>query len=186
MIEQPSGSGPILILLRHAKAERGDAGMADIDRPLAARGRADAVAAGAWLARHGREPDQVLCSPARRTRQTWAGVGQGLAHDGWTGANGADAPKVRYEPAIYHGMAGDLVGLLRQLPPEVGTLLLIGRNPTMSDLSQRLDPPHAGTEWLRTCELVVHQLDGGWADLRPGGARIRQRHTARAADDSTA
>jgi phosphohistidine phosphatase len=64
-----------LVILRHAKATpyRGDD--SDVDRPLTARGRADATAAGHWLAAHDLRPDLVLCSPARRTRETWAAVG---------------------------------------------------------------------------------------------------------------
>ena len=61
-----------LVILRHAKAER-PAELADADRPLTQRGHADAAAAGAWLAARGYRPDLVLCSPAKRTRQTWPG-----------------------------------------------------------------------------------------------------------------
>src|SRR5690242_15813577 len=58
-----------LILLRHAKSDWPE-GVADLDRPLAERGRADAPVAGRELARLG-VPDVVLCSPAQRTRATW-------------------------------------------------------------------------------------------------------------------
>ena len=46
------------MLLRHAKADNPPA-VADIDRPLTARGHADAAAAGAWLAHRGYVPDLV-------------------------------------------------------------------------------------------------------------------------------
>ena len=59
-----------LILLRHAHAEPGAAGQADFDRPLSSQGLAEAEAAGRWLADQGLVPDRVLCSPARRTRET--------------------------------------------------------------------------------------------------------------------
>ena len=61
-----------LILLRHAHAEPAAAGQADIDRPLSAQGLAEAEAAGRWLAAQGLVPDRVLCSPARRARESWA------------------------------------------------------------------------------------------------------------------
>ena len=67
-----------VVLLRHAKAER-PARIADFDRPLTARGYADAGAAGAWLAHGGLLPSIVICSPAKRTRQTWHGVALGMA-----------------------------------------------------------------------------------------------------------
>lgn len=40
------------------------------ERPLARRGRRDAPAVGHWLRTAGYQPDQVLCSTARRARQT--------------------------------------------------------------------------------------------------------------------
>ena len=60
-----------LLLLRHAKAVIGEAGMEDFDRPLAERGRKAAGVMGRYLAEHDLVPDLALCSPARRTRETW-------------------------------------------------------------------------------------------------------------------
>ncbi|MFC7481813.1 SixA phosphatase family protein [Luedemannella flava] len=67
-----------LAILRHAKADN-PPGVADLDRPLTPRGHADATAAGAWLAAKAILPDLVICSPARRTRETWHGVALGLS-----------------------------------------------------------------------------------------------------------
>src|SRR5256885_16922284 len=95
-----------LVILRHAKAAR-PAGVADVDRPLTDRGHADAAAAGAWLAARGYVPDLVLCSPAKRTRQTWHGVAMALS--------AAQAPEARYEAAIYHDGVAGLLDLLQGL-----------------------------------------------------------------------
>ena len=67
-----------LVILRHAKAANPE-GVADPDRPLTSRGHADAAAAGAWLAHRDLQPDLVLCSSARRTRETWHGVALALS-----------------------------------------------------------------------------------------------------------
>ena len=80
-----------LVLLRHAKADN-PFGMADADRPLTERGLRDARAAGRWLAQQAL-PELVLCSPARRTRQTWQAVAEQLPAQA--------VPQVRYEPTIY-------------------------------------------------------------------------------------
>ena len=95
------------MVLRHAKAER-PTGVADEDRPLTERGHADAAAAGAWLAARGYRPDLVLCSPAKRTRQTWRAVALALA--------GSDQAEVRYEPDLYHGGVAEALGLVRSVP----------------------------------------------------------------------
>ena len=59
-----------LILLRHAHAEPPAPGQEDFDRPLSLQGQAEAEAAGRWLKEHGYTPDRVVCSTARRTRET--------------------------------------------------------------------------------------------------------------------
>ena len=60
-----------LVLLRHAKAAVDSDTGEDFDRPLAARGREDAPVVGKALADEGADPQVVLVSDARRTRETW-------------------------------------------------------------------------------------------------------------------
>jgi phosphohistidine phosphatase len=158
-----------IVIVRHAKAERPD-GVADIDRPLSSRGHADAGAIGAWLARHDVRPDLVLCSPARRTRQTWHGIAVALA----------EAPEVRYEPRVYDGEARELLDLLRAVDDGVTTVVLVGHNPSVSDLSDLLHPSAGGdSDGLRTSGIAVHRYDGAWADLAEGATSLVEVHTAR-------
>jgi phosphohistidine phosphatase len=159
-----------LVLLRHAKAER-PAGLADVDRPLTARGHADAAAVGAWLAHRELLPAEVICSPAKRTRQTWHGVALAM---------GGSGPEVRYEQMMYGGTARDLLDLIRDAPEDAGTVLVVGHNPTISDLSGLLDPvAMRDSDGLRTSGLAVHRFDGAWADIEPGKAPLTDTHTAR-------
>jgi phosphohistidine phosphatase len=60
-----------LLLFRHAKAERSEAGMEDRTRKLIERGRKDAAKIGAYMASHGLIPDRVIVSPSTRTQETW-------------------------------------------------------------------------------------------------------------------
>jgi phosphohistidine phosphatase len=161
-----------LVVLRHAKADR-PAGVGDEDRPLTQRGHADAAAAGAWLAARGYRPDLVLCSPAKRTRQTWRGVAVALT--------GPDTPDVHFEQALYHGDAEDALDLLRQVPATVRSVLVIGHNPTVSMLSSLLDRgTDRDSDGLRTSGIAVHVPDGDWSALGPGTAPVTASHTARA------
>jgi phosphohistidine phosphatase len=161
-----------LVILRHAKAER-PSGVADLDRALTQRGHADAAAAGAWLASRGYIPDLVICSPAKRTRQTWHGVAVALA--------GARAPEVRYEPGLYDDGIGELLDLLKGVPDRVGTVLLIGHNPTVSALSAVLDDDTArDSDGLRTSGIAVHARDGEWSGYAPGTAALVATGTPRA------
>ncbi|MFY1685894.1 SixA phosphatase family protein [Micromonospora sp. WMMD730] len=167
-----------LVLLRHAKAEQPTTGP-DVERRLTARGHADAAAAGAWLTRQGLLPDVVICSAARRTRQTWHDVALGMTGSRPEGAPAGTAPVVRYAAAAYEAHPDDLLDLVRTVEPEAGTVLLVAHNPGVSLLSALLDPDRADREGLRTSDLVVHRTAAPWAQLTPGGAPIVDRHTAR-------
>lgn len=160
-----------IVLLRHAKAER-PAGIADIHRPLTARGHADAAAVGAWLGRRQLLPDLVICSPSKRTRQTWHGVALAL---------GESEPAVRYEAGAYDGTARDLLDLIRSGAQDAGTVLVIGHNPPISQLSALLDPAAGGgdSDGLRTSGIAVHRFEGAWSDCAPGSAKLTATHTAR-------
>jgi phosphohistidine phosphatase len=164
-----------LVLLRHAKADD-PPGLTDVDRPLLMRGQLDARAAGAWLAGRGLAPDLVLCSVARRTRQTWHGVAEGLADAGVAGG-----PEVTYERRLYTGDAGDLLDLVRAVDDPVGTVLVIGHNPAISDASVRLQPDNAVGAFtgLQTAGLAVHRCTGSWTTLDAATAELVERHTAR-------
>src|SRR5687768_4960118 len=59
-----------LYLLRHAKSSWKQRGLPDHDRPLAGRGRHAATAIADHMRDQGIEPELVLCSTARRARET--------------------------------------------------------------------------------------------------------------------
>jgi phosphohistidine phosphatase len=158
-----------LVLLRHAKAEHPPM-TADMDRSLSARGHADAAAAGAWLASQGLVPDLVLCSPTRRTRETWHAVE--LTLDG--------SPTVVYDPRLYEGGASEMIEAIRDVEQATRTVLVIGHNPTISMVSGVLDPANDVDDGLRTSGLAVHRLAGSWSECGRGEAPLTATHTARA------
>lgn len=122
-----------LILLRHAKsAWPGD--VADHERPLAPRGRRDAPAAGRWLRKAGLAPDLVLCSTARRARETWQLAEENL---------GAD-PETVFEQRVYGASSAELLDLARQTPADIGTLLIVGHDPAMQRAVLELAGPGPG------------------------------------------
>jgi phosphohistidine phosphatase len=150
-------------LLRHAKSDWPD--VPDEDRPLAKRGRRDAPRIGRWLRDRGWVPDVVVCSAARRTRQTWELVAPEL--DG--------TPDVRFEPRAYAASALTLLYLARELPGRYRTALLIGHNPGLEELTASLatadGEPRRGIR-LPTAGVAVVEFAGDWPDLAPGLARL--------------
>jgi phosphohistidine phosphatase len=158
-----------LVLLRHAKAESPEGYGMDIERPLQSRGRADAEAAGRWLLDSGFRPDQVLCSTAQRTRETWQSMESRMGQ-----------MPILYESSLYLADAVEALGLVQTTEVDIGTLLVIGHNPTMSVLSGLLDENGSASDGLHTAGLAVHRFEGTWAALDAHGAPLLQEHTARA------
>ena len=154
-----------LVVLRHAKSSWRTPDL-DIRRPLAERGRQDARAAGEILA--GYRLDVVLCSSATRARQTWEGAVEG----------GASCADVRYSEAIYHAWADELLSELRDLSEDQPTALLIGHQPTLSDLVLGLAKPSELTlqvaERFPTSALCVLTYRGAWRTLGEGKATLKR------------
>ena len=157
-----------LLLLRHAKSAWPD--VADHDRPLAARGRRDAPIAGRWLRETGRVPDQVVCSTARRARETWQLAAAELAA----------SPTVGFDQRVYGAAAGELLDLARETAPRVRTLLIVGHDPAMHQLALALASTRAGDaaalERVRlkfpTGAIAVLEFTGTWRGLGPEQARL--------------
>ncbi|MFB7589994.1 histidine phosphatase family protein [Streptomyces sp. NPDC056169] len=156
-----------LVVLRHAKSAWPE-GVPDRDRPLGPRGLRDAPAAGRFLAETGEQPDLVLCSPARRARDTWELAAAEL--DG--------PPPTRHDPRLYGADAEELLDVLHAVPDEAGTVLLVGHNPGLEDLVLLLAAHGAGDALDRvrtkfpTSATAVLTWHGTWQDLRPGSALL--------------
>jgi phosphohistidine phosphatase len=162
-----------LILLRHAKSAWPD-DVPDHDRPLAPRGRRDAPAAGGWLRKAGYVPDRVLCSTARRARETWQLAEEKLsAH-----------PETVFEGRVYGASSAELLDLARETPAEVGTLLIVGHDPAMRGLTLELasdQPSDAGAEAVGrvrtkypTAAIAVLSFSDDWPALSPGQAHLTE------------
>ena len=155
-----------LVLLRHAKSDWPD--VADHERPLARRGRRDAPVVGRWLGRSGYVPDAVVCSTARRARETWE-----LAAVGLTDAVPGVAPQVRYEPRVYEATVLGLLMLVREFPDDSTTVLIVGHNPSIAEFTVGLAaPPPEPPSTFPTAAVAVLGLAGDWASTGPGEARL--------------
>ncbi|MFE4962962.1 SixA phosphatase family protein [Streptomyces sp. NPDC056660] len=167
-----AGAGPLrrLVVLRHAKSAW-PAGVPDQLRPLAARGRRDAPAAGRALAASDCLPDLAVCSTAVRARQTWD-----LASAQW-----GTPPPVRHDHRVYAAGVPDLLEVVREAPAEVETLLLVGHNPGLEELVLELagDGLDDTLEQVRrkfpTSAIAVLAWHGTrWAALGPGTALLTE------------
>ena len=161
-----------LVLLRHAKSAYPD-GVADHDRPLAPRGKREAGLAGDWLRANLPAFDAVLCSTATRTRQTLA-------------CTGIDAP-VRYVDRLYDASPGMVIEQINGAADDVSVLLVVGHEPTMSQLALGLanpltvnaDAAERISAKFPTSAMAVLQLNGSWTDLELGSVQLADFYVPR-------
>ena len=117
-----------LYLLRHVKSSWDDPSLPDFDRPLSKRGRRAGTAMGRHMEDEGLLPSVVLCSTARRTRDTWRQVS----------AEWDDAPKPRFDDRLYLADTDTMRDLLAELPDDADGVMLIGHNPGIAALALEL------------------------------------------------
>jgi len=154
-----------LLVLRHAKSDWGDAGADDHDRRLAPRGHRGAELLAAHFARTHVAPDVVLCSTARRARETLELAQPGLP----------SSTRVYFERRLYGAGVDELLERIDEVPDDVGSVLLVGHNPGLKDLVIALTAH--GNRALRervetkfpTAAFATIDLDvERWADVQPG------------------
>jgi phosphohistidine phosphatase len=119
---------PRLLLLRHAKSDWSEPGQSDRDRPLAARGRRTALEIGAYMTRHRLIPDHVLCSTARRTRQTFDLLAEQFPAP----------PSVTFADGLYEASSSDILQAIQASGADIHTLLVIGHNPGLQEAATML------------------------------------------------
>jgi phosphohistidine phosphatase len=148
-----------LLLLRHAKAQREPVDD-DESRPLAPEGEQAAARIGRFLAAAGVVPGVLLTSPARRARDTLAGVA--------AAANWEAPQQVRQ---FYETTPASVLATLRELPATAEVALAVGHEPTWSETASRLIG--GGSVRLATGAVAAVGLDiQGWGELSGGRGEL--------------
>jgi phosphohistidine phosphatase len=108
----------------------------------------------------------VLCSTARRARETFEGIASALGDD----------PEVRFEDGLYGASADALLARLQAIPEDVESAMLIGHNPSIESLALLLAASGNDLDRLRskfpTGALATLTFDVPWAELAPGTATL--------------
>ena len=145
------------MLLRHGKSDWASDTGDDRDRPLAKRGERAARTMGELLARPAIRPDAAVTSPATRAHTT---LELAMKAGGWV------CPVLVSEALYGEGTSAVLEEIKRQ-SDEAARLLLVGHEPTWSDLTALL----VGGGGHRVPTGAVAGIDfevDRWEDVRPG------------------
>lgn len=163
-----------MLLLRHAKSGYPD-GVVDHERPLAERGEREAVLAGDWIRANAPTVDAVLCSTATRTRQTLA-------------RTGIEAP-TQFLDRLYDSSPGITLDAIHGVDDlfgtAVGTLLVVGHEPTTSQLALGLADGGDDDAFERmslkypTSSIAVLRTSEPWQQLGPRSATLVAFHVPR-------
>lgn len=154
--------------MRHGKSNKDAEFDHDHQRPLAKRGVRAARAMGRLLQSMGEVPDLVVTSPAVRAVSTAE-----LAHDagGWN-------CEIVQDGLLYEGTLEDILAVIARHGEGVARLMLVGHDPTWSQLLTRLTDARApmktasvaaidlvGADWTTTTDgELVYLLPGRMGD----------------------
>jgi phosphohistidine phosphatase len=150
-----------LVLVRHAKSAWPD-DVADVERPLAKRGRRDAPAVGRWVAENGVTPQVVVVSSALRAVQTAELITAELE----------PAPRRVVTDQAYNARPAELLELVRTLPAEPDVAMVVGHNPGIEALATQLAASDSGLGEFPTSAVCVLEFDGDWASIEPGAGQL--------------
>jgi phosphohistidine phosphatase len=158
-----------LHLFRHAKASWELAGELDYERGLTERGVTDAQLMSEAIEAIDPPPDLVICSGARRARETLEAVAQGLPPEA----------EVRFDDRLYDRFEANsptLLEVLRETPDACTSVLVVGHNPVLHDLAVELAADGEELQALAgkfpTAALASLEFDLPWQRLAGSTARL--------------
>ena len=158
-----------LLVVRHAKTQS-DAPAGDHARELIERGHRNAEAIGAYIHNRIGTPDAIITSDATRARQTAEIVARAVDFTG----------PLTVEPRIYAAGLETLLAVVRSIPDEVRSALIVGHNPGFEELAEALASNHDEQIRLPTSALAHLEFDvERWDAVREDTGRVREVATPR-------
>lgn len=112
-----------LILMRHAQSAAGTIATADHDRPVTEHGKKQAVEIAERLVELTWNPQLVIASDARRTRETWEQMAPAFP----------STPQVNFEETLYLAGVDAIQTELFAVGDEITNVLVLGHNPGLQN-----------------------------------------------------
>jgi len=133
-----------LYLSRHAKSSWNNSNMSDHARPLNDRGEQDAPRMGKRLRKRQPQPAIIISSSAVRAETTAILLAEAIDYP---------ISDITIDERLYGAEAKDVVSIIHELDNSIDCAMLVGHNPTFTDLINSL----AGTQIdnVPTCGMAV-------------------------------
>jgi phosphohistidine phosphatase len=150
-------------LVRHGRASQAGSGIEDADRRLDARGREDCRRMARRMRHMSVHPDFIVSSPAVRAVETAGLFRRGL------GVRDGD---IHLEDALYHdASAAALLQVIRTVPEEKSTILLIGHNPAITDCLRALTDSFLPV-FPKSGAICLTAGSGSWREVNTGSCSV--------------
>ena len=154
-----------LMLVRHAKSDKGNMLLKDIDRPLNDRGYADAYLISDYLRSEGKNIQLFITSPAMRALST------ALIYMRTWGFSESEALLI---PELYEAEPEDYPSILGELDNDADTIALFAHNPTISQVFSKLTKSaDIDLPTCATCILTAEITD--WKQMRSAEFRVMKQ-----------
>ena len=158
-----------LCIMRHAKSDWSNPGLADSERTLNARGVKSAEFLAGFIVEKGWTPDHALCSTAIRARSTIQPLAERLGGD----------CKIDYRDDLYMAMPNDLLSFIHELDDNDDTVLIVAHNPGLEMLAVDLADEESAAfaeqmaDHFPTGALAVFSFDiDRWADVKSNEGKV--------------
>ena len=125
----------------------------DFDRPLASKGQNDAGLLNKFLKTHKIMPDIILSSPAARTKETLEISLKDID----------TSEKVFFKDELYHASTETVLNLIQLINEEISSLMIIGHNPSMHNVFERLSKQSVSK--FPTCGLASIVFQDSWKNI---------------------
>ena len=144
-----------LLILRHAKSSWDDPALADHDRPLNERGERDAPRMGKLIKDQDIVPDMIICSTAKRARETAKLVAE---HCGYKG-------KISKSSELYGEGFNAYFETLKAIGSDPKTVMVVGHNPDIQEFTAQVI---GREERMPTAALAYAEIGiKTWKDFSP-------------------
>jgi phosphohistidine phosphatase len=150
-----------LYILRHAKSSWDKPDLADFDRPLNERGLIAAPFMGEIIYDKQFQPDVILSSPAKRSKQTAILVKE----------TAELKARIKYDDRIYEASPQILLQVVAEIDNKHESVMLVGHNPGIEGFIRYLT---GKTVQMPTAALALIELNvNGWRDTDADDGKLK-------------